>query len=158
MGNVSESVSIDAAVAFMHPDDIDKLFVPSSKRYPATIVPQYSRDEDGVDTVKVLMATSHLIVFEASRPKGAIDRMHVHPDHESTGYQQKGRVRMIIGEQTSIVEQGDSYRHPLGVRHQHEVLEDSVRIEVKYYPAGNAIQSWNALVGPHSDPATATID
>ena len=151
---MSEPVSINAAVAFMHPDDIERLFVPSSQREPVTIVPEYSRDEDGVDTVKVLMATSHLIVFEASRPKGAVDTMHVHPDHESIGYQKKGRVRMIIGKETSIVEEGDSYRHPLGVRHQHEVLEDSVRIEVKHYPDGNAIESWNALVGPHTAPAT----
>ena len=144
---MSDQVSIAAAVAFMHPEDVEKLFVPSSKREPVTLVPQYSRYEDGVDTVKVLMATSHLIVFEASRPKGAIDSMHTHPDHESIGYQKQGRVRMRIGKATHIVEEGDSYRHPAGVVHQHEVLEDSVRIEIKYYPEGNAIQSWNALVG-----------
>ena len=93
---MSEPVSINAAVAFMHPDDIEKVFVPSSKREPVTIVPEYSRDQDGVDTVKVLMATSHLIVFEASRPKGAVDRMHVHPAHHSIAYQKTGRVRMTI--------------------------------------------------------------
>lgn len=137
-----------APVAFMHPDDVLKLFVPSSQREAVTLVPEYSRDEDGVDSVKVLMATPHLIVFEASRPKGAVDRMHTHPDHEAIGYQKQGRVRMQIGKETQIVEEGDSYRHPIGVAHQHEVLEDSVRIEIKFYPAGNAIESWNALVGP----------
>ncbi len=147
---MSDQVSIAAAVAFMHPDDVGKLFVPSSKREPVKLVPQYSRDEDGVDTVKALMATSHLIVFEASRPKGAIDAMHTHPDHESIGYQKQGRVRMLIGKATHIVEESDSYRHPIGVVHQHEVLEDSVRIEIKYYPEGNAIESWNALGGPAS--------
>jgi len=137
----------------MHPDDVRKLFVRSSKRERVTLVPEYSRDEDGVDSVKVLMATSHLIVFEASRPKGAIDRMHSHPDHESIGYQKQGRVRMQIGKETCIVEEGDSYRHPISVSHQHEVLEDSIRIEIKYYPEGNAIESWNALVGPASSSA-----
>ena len=132
----------------MHAEDVEKLFVPSSRREPVTLVPEYSRDEDGVDTVKVLMATPHLIVFEASRPQGAIDQMHTHPDHESIGYQKKGRVRMTIGQETRIVETGDSYRHPLGVAHQHEVLEDSVRIEIKHYPSGDAIESWNSLVGP----------
>ena len=148
---MSEPVSIAAAVAFMHPEDVEKLFVPSSKREPVTLVPEYSRDADGVDTVKVLMATPHLIVFEASRPKGAVDRMHTHPDHESIGYQKRGRVRMTIGKETCIVEEGDSYRHPISVGHQHEVLEDSVRIEIKYYPEGNAVESWNALVGPPAD-------
>jgi quercetin dioxygenase-like cupin family protein len=155
---VSESVSINAAVAFMHPEDVEKLFVPSSRREAVTLVPEYSRDEDGVDTVKVLMATPQIILFEASRPKGAVDRMHVHPDHESIGYQKKGRVRMTIGKETRIVEEGDSYRHPLGVAHQHEVLEDSVRIEIKYYPKGNAVESWNALVGPPGPPREARED
>jgi quercetin dioxygenase-like cupin family protein len=150
---MNEPVSISAAVAFMHPEDIEKVFVPSSQREPLTIVPEYSRDADGVDTVKVLMATPHLIVFEASRPKGAIDTLHVHPDHHSIGYQKQGRVRMRIGKETRIVEQGDSYQHPLGVEHQHEVLEHSVRIEIKHYPAGNAIESWNALVGPRETPS-----
>jgi quercetin dioxygenase-like cupin family protein len=147
---VTDEDSIAAPVAFMHPDDVLKLFVPSSKREPVTLVPEYSRDEDGVDSVKVLMATPHLIVFEASRPKGAIDRMHRHPDHESIGYQKKGRVRMQIGTETYIVEEGDTYRHPVGVAHQHEVLQDSIRIEIKYYPEGNAVESWNALVGSAS--------
>ena len=145
---VNDQVSTAARAAFMHPDDAMKLFVPSSKRERVTLVPQYSSDEDGVDSVKVLMATSHLIVFEAWRPKGATDRMHVHPDHESIGYQKQGQVRMQIGEEVCIVEEGDSYHHPIGVAHQHEVLEDSIRIEIKYYPEGNAIESWNALVGP----------
>lgn len=149
---MSNQNSIAAPVAFMHPDDVLKLFVPGSKRLPVTLVPEYSRDEDGVDSVKVLMATPHLIVFEASRPKGAIDRMHTHPDHESIGYQKQGRVRMQIGTEVYIVEEGDTYRHPAGVAHQHEVLEDSIRIEIKHYPAGNAVESWNALVGPASSP------
>ncbi len=145
---MNDPVSAVAAVAFMHPDDVGKLFVPSSTREPAPLVPEYSRDADGVDTVKVLMATEHLIVFEAFRPKGARDRRHMHPDHHSVAYQKRGRVRMTIGEQTFTVEAGDTYRHPLGVGHQHEALEDSVRIEIKFYPDGNAIESWNRLVGP----------
>ena len=140
----------------MHPDDRGKLFVPGSKRELSPLVPEYSRGEDGVDSVKVLMATSHLIVFEATRPKGAADRLHVHPDHHSIAYQKQGRVRMVIGGETFIVEEGDSYRHPLGVEHQHEALEDSVRIEIKHYPEGDAIESWNALVA--MPPAWAPED
>lgn len=147
---MSEPVSADAPVAFMNPRDIDKLLVPGSRRTPLPLVPEYSRDADGVDTVKVLMATSHHIVFEAHRPRGAVDRMHMHPDHESIAYQKKGRVRMTIGKESFDVEEGDTYRHPMGVAHCHEALEDSVRIEIKYYPRGNAIESWNALVGPRA--------
>ena len=54
---------------------------------------------------------------------------------------------MKIGSENFTVEQGDTYFHPLGVVHQHEALEDSVRIETKVFPNGNAIASWNKLVG-----------
>lgn len=148
MGKRTAVVStVTGPVAFMHVDDIGKLVVPASKRQGARLKPNYATREDGVDTVKVLMATDTMIAFEAFRPKGAIDTAHQHPDHHSMVYQKQGRVRMRIGDETFIVEAGDSYFHPLGVVHQHEALEDSIRIETKIYPKGGAIQSWNRLVG-----------
>lgn len=50
-----------------------------------------------------------IITFESFRPKGAIDTAHQHPDHHSVVYQKQGRTRMQIGEETFIVEAGDSY-------------------------------------------------
>lgn len=138
---------VTGPVAFMHPDDVGKLVVPGSKRSGTRLKPNYSSGEDGVDTVKVLMATDTVITFESFRPKGAIDTAHQHPDHHSVVYQKQGRTRMRIGDQTFIVEAGDSYIHPQGVVHQHEALEDTVRIETKIYPAGGAIAAWNKLVG-----------
>ncbi len=139
--------AVKGPVAFMHPDDVGKLVVPGSKRRGTRLKPNYAIQEDGVDTVKVLMATDTMIAFEAFRPKGAIDTAHQHPDHHSMVYQKSGRVRMRIGAETTVVEAGDSYFHPMGVVHQHEALEDSVRIETKIYPKGGAIASWNRLVG-----------
>ena len=139
--------AVTGPVAFMHPDDIGKLVVPGSKRKGARLQPNYSTQEDGVDTVKVLMATDTMIAFEAFRPKGAIDTAHQHPDHHSMVYQKQGRTRMRIGDETFIVEAGDSYFHPMGVVHQHEALEDSIRVETKIYPKGGAVRSWNRLVG-----------
>lgn len=139
--------AIKGPIAFMHHGDIGKLVARGSKRAGRKLKPNYAVHEDGVDTVKVLMATDTVISFEAFRPKGAADTPHQHPDHHSVVYQKQGRVRMRIGEQTFIVEAGDSYIHPMGVVHQHEALEDSVRIETKIYPAGGAVASWNRLVG-----------
>lgn len=138
---------IKGPVAFMHHQDIGKLVARTSKRAGRSLKPNYAVREDGVDTVKVLMATDTVISFEAFRPKGAIDTEHQHPDHHSVVYQKSGRVRMRIGEKSFVVEAGDSYIHPMGVAHQHEALEDSVRIETKIYPGGGAIASWNRLVG-----------
>jgi mannose-6-phosphate isomerase-like protein (cupin superfamily) len=134
-------------VAFMHRDDIGKVVARGSKRVGRRLKPNYAVREDGVDTVKVLMATDTVISFEAFRPKGAADTAHQHPDHHSVVYQKQGRVRMRIGGRSFVVEAGDTYFHPMGVVHQHEALEDSVRIETKIYPKGGAVASWNRLVG-----------
>lgn len=134
-------------ICYMHPDDIGKLHVPGSMRAGETIRPDYAQAQDGVDTLKVLMVTDHMIMFESFRSKGAIDTAHLHPDHHSTVYQKKGRVRMRIGKEVFIIEEGDTYYHPMGMVHQHEALEDSVRIEIKTYPNGGAVVSWNKLVG-----------
>jgi len=140
--------SVKAPVAFMMPEAIGKLVVRSSviSDY-LPITPNYATDEVDVDFIKVLMATDQLITFESFRPKGAIDTAHSHPDHHSVVYQKRGRVEMKIGSESFIVEQGDTYFHPLGVVHQHQALKDSVRIETKVFPGGNAIASWNKLVG-----------
>ena len=135
------------AVSFMHPEDIGALVVPGSRRRGRRLQPNYAVHEDGVDTVKVLMATDTIIMFESFRPKGAIDTAHQHPDHHSVVYQKQGRTRMRIGAETFIVEAGDSYIHPIGVVHQHEALEDTIRIETKIFPRGGAIAAWNKLVG-----------
>ena len=140
--------SVKAPVAFMMPDAIGKLIVRSSAISDyLPITPNYATDELGIDSIKVLMATDQLITFESFRPKGAIDIAHSHPDHHSVVYQKQGRVKMRIGLESFTVEQGDTYFHPLGVVHQHQALEDSIRIETKVFPEGNAIASWNKLVG-----------
>jgi mannose-6-phosphate isomerase-like protein (cupin superfamily) len=139
--------AVKGPVAFMHGDDIGQLVARGSRRAGRKLKPNYAVREDGVDTVKVLMATDTVISFEAFRPKGAVDTAHQHPDHHSVIYQKQGRVRMRIGGKSFVVEAGDTYFHPMGVVHQHEALEDSVRIETKIYPRGGAVASWNRLVG-----------
>jgi mannose-6-phosphate isomerase-like protein (cupin superfamily) len=143
-------------VAFMDPLDLGKLHVPASKRVGRRAIPDYSVadgvdagvvDVDGVDTIKVLMATDFFIMFEAARSKGAIDTAHVHPDHHAVVYLKKGRVRLMVNNEWYTIEEGDSYYHPLGIIHQHEPLVDCIRVETKIYPNGGAIKAWNSLVG-----------
>ena len=140
--------TVKGPVAFMRPEDIGSLVVRSSmiSGY-LPITPNYATDEVGVDSIKVLMATDNLISFESFRPKGATDAAHSHSDHHSIAYQKQGSVKMRIGSKTFTIEEGDTYFHPLGIVHQHEALEDSVRIETKIFPGGDAIASWNNLVG-----------
>ena len=93
------------------------------------------------------MATDNLISFVSFRSKGAIDAAHSHPDHHSVAYQKQGRVKMQIGTETFTVEEEDTYFHSMSVVHQHEALENSVRIETKIFPNGVAVAAWNELVG-----------
>ena len=140
--------TVKGPVAFMRPEDIGNVVVRSSSISGyLPITPSYATNEVGVDSIKVLMATDSLICFESFRPQGAIDAAHSHPDHHSIAYQKQGRVKMKIGSEIFTIEEGDTYFHPLGIIHQHEAIEDSIRIETKIFPNGGAIASWNSLVG-----------
>ena len=132
----------------MKPADVGKVVVHASQ-IPAylPITPNYAKEEAGVDSIKVLMATDNMVSFEAFRPKVGSDVVHSHRDHYSVAYQKRGRVEMRIGEETFIIEEGYSYFHPMGIVHQHEALEVSVRIETKFFPNGDVIVAWNKLVG-----------
>ena len=140
--------SIKGPVAFMMPADVGKVVVHASQGSAyLPITPNYAKEEAGVDSIKMLMAADNMVSFEAFRSKGARDVAHSHPDHHSVAYQKRGRVKMWIGEEMFIIEEGDSYFHPMGIVHQHVALEDSVRVETKFFPNGNAIMGWNKLVG-----------
>lgn len=143
-------------VAFMDRLDVGKLYVPSSKRKGRLAIPAYSEDDgvdagivdpDGVDSIKVLMATDYFITFESARKKGAMDTAHIHPDHHAIVFMKKGRARYLIGDEWYTLEEGDACYHPLGMIHQHEPLVDCIRVETKIYPNGGAISAWNKLVG-----------
>lgn len=142
----STAVKVEGPVAYMHPDDVGKWHVSGSTRNPASVVPNYATGQDGVDTLKVLFASDSMVMFESFRQKGMRDTAHIHPDHDALVYQKKGRVLMRVGPEVFVVEEGDTYLHPRGALHQHEALEDSIRIETKFYPQGGAIKAWNELV------------
>ena len=51
--------------------------------------------------------------------------------HESLCYIVKGKVRMVVGEETYTLEAGDVCRHPDGVPHSIEALDDTTVVEIK---------------------------
>ena len=87
----------------------------------------------GVD-VKVMQAGEDILVLEVFRKKGAVDPTHRHDDHESCGYLITGKMRLIIGGEEFIAGPGTSWRHPRGVDHFSEALEDCYQIEIKSPP------------------------
>jgi quercetin dioxygenase-like cupin family protein len=56
--------------------------------------------------------------------------LHVH-QHESLAYVVKGKVKMTVGQEVYLLGPGDVCRHPQGVPHGVEGLEESVVVEIK---------------------------
>ena len=91
-------------------------------------------DEKGDLGITVLMVTDEFLLMKVRRGKGLIDPPHTHDDHVSVGMLLSGRMRMIIGDDEFTAEPGSVWRHPPGVVHYSEALEDCVQIEVKSPP------------------------
>ena len=51
--------------------------------------------------------------------------------HESIAYVVKGKVKSTVGSEEFIMGPGDVCRHPKGVFHGLEAIEDSVVVEIK---------------------------
>ena len=56
--------------------------------------------------------------------------LHTHT-HESIAYVVKGKVKSTVGSEEFIMGPGDACRHPRGVLHGLEAIEDSVVVEIK---------------------------
>ena len=105
-------------------------------RHPEELVEETVRAIEGVVqqghlSVEVLMVTEEMVMMKIRRGKGLIDPSHVHEDHESVATLISGRMRNYIGDEEFISEAGSVWRHPPGVVHSSEALEDCVQIEVK---------------------------
>ena len=84
----------------------------------------------GTVNMKPLMGGDEMIMLEIHYPAGSGSPVHVH-QHESLCYIVKGRVRATVEEETHVLEAGDVCRHPEGVRHSVEAIEDTVVLEIK---------------------------
>ena len=87
--------------------------------------------EQGELSVKVLMVADNFVTLWIRRGKGLIDPVHQHDDHESVAILVSGRLRMWIGGEEFVAGPGDVWRHPPGVPHYSEALEECVQIEIK---------------------------
>lgn len=143
--NGTTAIDLKTPVAVMHPDDVGRAVVPASTREFRRAGAVY--ENPPANLVKVILATNDFVMFEAFRAKGSVDVAHIHADHYSVVYLKKGRIRLRLGSEIHILEEGDTCYHAQGMLHQHEALEDSIRIETKVYIGGNAVEKWNKLMG-----------
>lgn len=80
--------------------------------------------------VKPMMKGEEMIVMEIHYAAGVGAPAHVH-SHESMTYVVRGKVKMIVGEEEYLLGPGDVCRHPAGVPHGVEAIEESVMLEIK---------------------------
>ena len=88
----------------------------------------------GVVNVKPMVVGDGMLLIELFQEKGVRVPEHVHGDHESIVYLVKGSMRLVIDGREFVARAGDAWRHPPGVPHWSEALEDCVAIEIKSPP------------------------
>ena len=81
--------------------------------------------------VKPMMMGDEMTIMEITYTPGVGAPMHKHT-HESLVYVVKGKVKTVIeGDGEYVLGPGDVCRHPAGLMHTVEALEDSMMIEIK---------------------------
>src|SRR6476620_4361796 len=80
--------------------------------------------------VKPLIKGEEMTFLEIHYVAGVGAPLHAHT-HESIAYVVKGKVKSTVGSEEFIMGPGDVCRHPKGVLHGLEAIEDSVVVEIK---------------------------
>ena len=80
--------------------------------------------------MKPLMGGDQMIMLEIQYPAGSGSPRHAH-QHESLLYVVKGKVKAEIDGESYTLGPGDACRHPEGVPHGIESLEDATILEIK---------------------------
>ena len=84
----------------------------------------------GALLVKPLIKGDEMTFLEIHYTPGVGAPLHVHT-HESLAYVVKGKVKMTVGGEEYILGPGDVCRHPKGVPHGVEGIEESIVVEIK---------------------------
>jgi quercetin dioxygenase-like cupin family protein len=80
--------------------------------------------------VKPLIKGDEMTFLEIHYAPGVGAPLHAHT-HESVVYVVKGKVKSTVGSEEYILGPGDVCRHPKGVLHGIEAIEESVVVEIK---------------------------
>jgi quercetin dioxygenase-like cupin family protein len=117
----------------------DSLFVRGAGFPTVPMKALEGHDSSGRVDLKPVMVGDDMLMVEILEEAGVRVPSHSHDDHESIVYLIRGRMELVIGNQTFVAQAGDVWRHPIGVAHSSVALEDCVAIEVKSPPR----KTWN---------------
>ncbi len=78
---------------------------------------------------KILAIGGAMMTVQFTFEKDAVGTPHSHP-HEQVGYVVKGRFEATVGDESMVIEVGDSYYVPPDVVHGVVALEDGILLDV----------------------------
>ena len=78
---------------------------------------------------RILASDGTLMTVQFTFEKDAVGTPHSHP-HEQIGYVVKGRFQATVGDDSTIIDVGDSYYVPSSVVHGVVALEDGILLDV----------------------------
>jgi len=87
----------------------------------------------GTLSIKPLIAGDEMTLLEIQLSPNVASPSHTH-DHESLIYVVRGRLKAVVGDAALVLGPGDACRHPRGVPHALEALEETTVIEIKSPP------------------------
>ncbi|SCY72716.1 Cupin domain-containing protein [Paenibacillus polysaccharolyticus] len=79
---------------------------------------------------KILGMGGTLMMVEVTFAKGGIGEVHSHDAHEQVSYIVKGSFEVQVGEETKVLQAGDSFYAGLNVPHGVRALEDAIILDV----------------------------
>lgn len=92
--------------------------------------------------VRPLETGEQMALMEIHLEPGVSSALHAH-EHESLIYVVRGRLKTKVGDNTYVMDPGDTCLHPRGVPHQVESLEETLFVEVKS-PAPDIARLFNS--------------
>ena len=80
--------------------------------------------------MKLMFTGDQMNLLEIRYPPGAGAPLHVH-QHETLCYVVEGKVKVTVGDEEFVLSAGDVCRHPQGVPHGIEGVEQAKVLEIK---------------------------
>jgi quercetin dioxygenase-like cupin family protein len=77
---------------------------------------------------RTLITGKSMMILEFTLEKGVEIPAHAHP-HEQVGYVASGKVRITVGDESTVLGSGDCYYAPSGVMHGAQVLEKTIVVD-----------------------------
>jgi quercetin dioxygenase-like cupin family protein len=84
----------------------------------------------GAFMVNPMLVGEHVALLEVHMEKGVCSQRHAH-EHECLLYVVCGMLKTIVADEVLIVRAGHACRHPEGITHSVEALEDTLFLEIK---------------------------